>query len=128
MTTADRVWNRAAMEQGAASPRAGDRALAALLIVHGLVMNGGVHHAIETLEPVELRAGVDGYSFFGLHEVAAFFGGASDDPVLLSWTEDSEAAANGRYAEMIPDDSYLNARFQQAFRERAEEFGPVDDV
>ena len=45
MTSADRVWNRAALEGGGASPGPGDRALASLLLVHGLVINGGVHHA-----------------------------------------------------------------------------------
>ena len=63
MNDADRVWNRAAMEEGCVSPRAGDRALSALLLVHGMVMNGGVHHALESVDPAELAAGADGYAF-----------------------------------------------------------------
>ena len=59
MTSADRVWNRAALEAGGDSPGLGDRALASLLLVHGLVMNGGVHRAIECVEPAELVAAVD---------------------------------------------------------------------
>ena len=126
MTDADRVWNRAAMEGGGDSPRAGDRALSALLLVHGMVMNGGVHHALESVDPTELAAGADGYAFFGMHDVAAFFRGAAEDPDLSELTDDTEAAANRRYEEMVPDDDHLTARFHEVFRERAEEFAPIE--
>jgi len=124
---ADRIWNRAALEAGGDSPAAGDRALAALLLVHGLVMNGGVHHALESLEPGELAAGADGYAYFGVEDVAAFLRGATDDPILSTWTEDTEVASNDRYEEMVPDDSDLIARFQDAYRDRPEQFAPLDD-
>lgn len=106
--TADGIWNRAALEGGGDSPGPGDRALASLLLVHELVMNSGAHHAIECVEPAELSV-ADGYAFFGLDEVAAFFRGATDDPMLSSWTKDTEVIANRRYAEMVPDDSHLVA-------------------
>lgn len=125
MTSADRVWNRAALEAGGESPGVGDRALASLLLVHGLVMNGGVHHAIECVESVELAAAADGYSFFGLNNVAEFFRGAATDPVLSAWNGDTEVEANRRYAEMVPDDAHLVARFEEAFRDRAEQFAPL---
>ena len=124
--SADRVWNRAALEAGGGSPSPGDRALASVLLVHGLVMNGGVHHAIECVAPAELVAAADGYAFFGLGDVAAFFRGAAADPMLCVWDDDTEAAANHRYAEMVPDDSHLVARFEEAFRDRPEQFAPVD--
>ena len=126
MTTANGVWNRAALEAGGDSPGPGDRALASLLLVHGYVMNGGVHHAIECVEPTELEAAADGYAFFGMNEVAEFFHGATLDPVLSKWTSDTEIVANRRYAEMIPDDSHLVARFEAVFREHAEKFAPID--
>jgi hypothetical protein len=125
MTSADRIWNRAALERGGDSPRPGDSALASLLLVHGHVMNGGVHHAIECVEPAKLLAAADGYAFFGLDDVAAFFRGATNDPVLSNWTDDTEVAANARYAEMVPDDSHLVARFQVVLRERSEQFAPL---
>jgi len=124
---ADRIWNRAALEAGGDSPAAGDRALAALLLLHGLVMNGGVHHALESLEPQDLAAAADGYAYFWFEDVAAFLRGAPDDPVLSTWTDDTEVAANDRYEEMVPDDSDLIARFQDAYRDRPEQFAPLDD-
>ncbi|MGO8848066.1 MAG: hypothetical protein ACLQBD_14930 [Syntrophobacteraceae bacterium] len=128
MTNAQRVWNRAALESGGNSPGPGDLALASLLFVHGIVVNGGVHHALECIEPAELFAAADGYSFFGFDDVAAFFRGAADDPVLSVWTDDTEVAANRRYAEMVPDDSRLGARFEDVFRERGDQFAPLDDA
>lgn len=124
-TIADKIWNRAASEAGGPSPGPGDRALASLLLVHGLVMNGGVHHAIECVEPAELRAAADGYEFYGFNEVAAFFRGSGSDPILRNWTDATEVAANGRYAKLVPDDSHLVARFQEVLRERAEQFAPL---
>jgi hypothetical protein len=125
MTSADRVWNRGALESGGNLPGPGDRALASLLVVHGLVMNGGVHHAIECVEPAELAAAAGGYAFFGFEDVAEFFRGASADPVLSTWGDDTEVVANRRYAAMVPDDSHLFARFEEVFREQPDYFAPL---
>ena len=125
MTIADRIWNRAALKRGGDAPRIGDRALASLLLVHGLVMNGGVHHAIESVDATDLAAAADGYAFFGLHDVANFFRGAADDPVLAGWTDETEVTANLRYESMIPSDSYLDALFQKVLGARAAEFAPI---
>ena len=89
-------------------------------------MNGGVHHAIECVAPAELVAAADGYAFFGLTDVAAFFRGAAGDPMLSTWNDNTEAAANHRYAEMVPDDSHLVARFEETFRNRPEQFASLD--
>jgi hypothetical protein len=125
VTSADQVWNRAALESGGDSPGPGDRALASLLLVHGLVMNGGVHHAIECVEPAALATAADGYAVFGFDAVAEFFRGASADPVLSVWDDDTEVMANRRYEEMVPDDSILVARFEEVYRERPEQFAPL---
>lgn len=126
MTIADRIWNRALQQEAGGVPRAGDRALASLLRLHGLVMNGGVHYAIESVNATELAAAADGYAFFGLNDVAAFLRGAADDPVLSEWTDDTEVTANRRYEEMIPSDSYLDLRFQEVLRLRGDQFAPID--
>jgi hypothetical protein len=89
-------------------------------------MNGGVHHAIESVDATELAAAVDGYAFLGLCNVATFFRGASDDPVLSEWTEETEVTANRRYESMIPSDSSLQTRFQEVLRTRADEFAPIN--
>jgi hypothetical protein len=124
MTIADRVWNRALQEGGQLGP--GDRALASLLIVHGLIMNGGVHHAIECIEPEELRGAIEAYAFFGFDDVATFLRAADSDPVLMTWTDETELAANTRYVEMVPDDSHLFARFENLFERRGDPFAPID--
>jgi hypothetical protein len=126
LTIADQIWNRAALQEADGVRRTGDRALVSLLHVHGLIMNGGVHHAIESVNAPELAAAADGYAFFGLHDVTAFLRGAGDDPVLSKWTDDSEVTANRRYQEMIPSDSYLVLRFQEVLRLRPDEFAPID--
>lgn len=89
-------------------------------------MNGGVHHAIECTERTEVLAAADGYAFYGYDDVASFFRVAADDPLLCIWTDETEIAANRRYAEMVPSDSYLVAGFEKAYRERAEQFAPSD--
>ena len=126
MTAADQVWNRAATESGGEVPGPGDCALASLLCAHGLIMNGGVHHALECLQPRELAAAIDGYAYFGLDDVAALLRGAASDPVLREWTDDTESVANGRYAKFVPDDDHLVNRFRVVFRERVNQFAPVD--
>lgn len=123
---ADRVWNRAALESGGPAPSSGDRALTSLLRYHSLAMNGGVHHAIECLEPGDLVAAADGYEYFGLADVAEFLRGAADDPVLSTWTDDTEDLADRRYAAMVPDDQHLVAQFQKVYRKRLDQFAPVD--
>jgi len=60
LSISEKIWNRAAMENGGETPGPGDKTLSSLLLLHGLVMNGGVHHALEELEPDEIAAAVDG--------------------------------------------------------------------
>jgi hypothetical protein len=70
LTPADNVWNRAALAAGGPTPRQGDRALANLLFVHGLVMNGGVDHLVEGTSEEQMAAGIQGFRFFRLDTVA----------------------------------------------------------
>ena len=50
---ADLIWNRAALERGAA-PGVADRALADVLAFHGLVMSCGVLDALEQVPAVSV--------------------------------------------------------------------------
>ena len=127
LSAADRVWNRAALESGGESPGPGDRALASLLLAHGLAMNGGIHHVLDVLSEPEQAAAVDGFQYFGLTEVAAFLRGASSDPMLLRWTAQTEHAANQRYVELVPDEDHLARRFEAVFRDRSDQFSPIDE-
>jgi hypothetical protein len=126
MTVSERVWNRAALEDGGLSPGPGDTALASLLLLHGLIMNGGVHHAIECVGPSRLLAAADGYAYFGFPDVCTFFRGAAGDPMLSTWTDDTEVLANRRYSEMISDDSLLLTRFEETLDRRRDQFAPIE--
>ena len=125
LSVADQVWNRAAMEGGGDSPGPGDRALASLLLLHGLAMNGGIHHAIECVSPAELSAAIDGFSYFGLGDMAQWLRSAHSDPLLKKWTDHTETLAVSRYAEFIPSDAYLAERFEAVYRDRPTEFAAV---
>src|SRR3546814_2272427 len=66
----DQIWNRAALEVGGTNPREGDKALASLLLLHGMAMNGGIDHAVEVLTPLEFSAALAGFRYFGLVRIA----------------------------------------------------------
>ena len=68
MTEAQQVWNRACLD-AATSNLLGDVALAALIRFHGIVMNGGVLHAMEVLSPAEIAAAEAGFRFFDFAEL-----------------------------------------------------------
>jgi hypothetical protein len=70
MNKATTIWNRALTDYRGPSPAAGDDALAAMLHAHGLVMNGGVLHAVEVMSEAQLAAAKSGYRFLGLDPVA----------------------------------------------------------
>ena len=95
LTEHDRVWNRAAMDDGGEEPRAGDRALADLLYAHGMVMNGGVHHALEVLTPDELKAAIAGFRYFSLGAVADLLEEGLTDETFGGYSGDAEGRARG---------------------------------
>jgi hypothetical protein len=121
---ADALWNRAVLEGGGVHPKAGDSALAALLLAHGYIMNGGVLHAIEGLSREELAAAVEGYSYFGLSAVADVLTSAAQSPPS-QWTDDSAEAADHAYWEQVPDDGSLIRAFVAVLRERPSEFAEI---
>jgi|GEM_PF-1034655 len=115
---ADRVWNRAALEGGGKEPREGDKALAALLLAHGLVMNGGVEHAIDALDAHELEAAATGFRFFSFENVASFLEESSRGVV-------DEEIADETYAQMIACDAVLVNRFEECLKASPESFAPL---
>ena len=124
-TITDQIWNRAAQEGGGDSPTTGDHALASILLLHGLAMNGGLHHAIECLAPDELADAIEGFAYFGFDGITVWLRAASSDPVLKEWTDETEVAALYRYAEFIPDDDSLVTRFEAVYQRRNSEFAPM---
>jgi hypothetical protein len=127
LSITDHVWNRAALAAGGTNPGLGDRCLSALLSLHGCAMNGGIHHALEVLDASEVDSAVAGFEYFGLTELATFLRDRAQDPDLREWTDESEAPANERYAELVHDDEYLIQRFEAVFRVRPGDFAPVDE-
>jgi len=113
------VWNRAAIQAGGPSPREGDLALSALLLVHGLVMNGGVCHALEVVTEAELRASCAGLRYFGFAAVADILEAARRE----EWTEESEGRFNNAYAELV-DDGTIGESFRRHIATNRELYAP----
>lgn len=119
-TQADLIWNRAALESGGNAARVGDRALADLLLVHGLVMNGGVQSAVAALSAEELSAALSGFRFFGFAEVALLLESVAKAPEL------DHQAADESYWSLVPNDQTLVERFEAYYRHSPEAFAPPE--
>jgi hypothetical protein len=117
---ADQIWNRAAMESGGSKAREGDRALADLLLAHGMVMNGGVGHALEVLSSDKLAAAARGYRFFGLDVVASLLEHSANA------TEDEVDQADARYGALIPGDQTIIDRFEALYSVSPQAFAPIE--
>lgn len=113
------IWSRAALEAGGEAPREGDSALASLLQAHGLVMNGGVVHAQESLGQAKLADAVAGFRYFGLSVVAEVLSHPPDD------SEETEERLNAAYWKAVPDDSILAHAFRVKLLQFPEAFAPV---
>jgi hypothetical protein len=122
---ADKIWNRAAMDEGGDKPLEGDIALAAMLLAHGLIMNGGVHHAVECLDADELDCAMKGYSFFEFAETVGLLSSISEGAELSEWNEENELTANKTYNRLIPDDETIGKRFEEKFRVHPEVFNSI---
>ena len=127
LTQADLIWNRACTFE-VADLRVGDRALAALILFHGLVMNGGVVHALECMKSQEFEASMSGYRFFGFDDVADFLTVARSTAAVALTDDEADslyAKLDARYSELVPDDSTLAERFEAYYRDNPLEFAPL---
>lgn len=120
LSRVDQIWNRAALEAGGAEPRDGDRALATLLLLHGMIMNGGVDHAFEVLSSEELESALKGFRYFDLDAVAKLLESAKR-PI----TEAEVERLNTRYAAAVPNDSTLMHAFHLKLLAAPDSFAPV---
>ena len=127
MTDADQVWNRASLDAGGPNPREGDRALAGLLLAHGLVMNGGVRHACSSLDPQELRAAASGYRFFGFEDIPALLerSALSDQSELDKDVDDDGDPLDQEYWDIIPNDETIVERFHAMYTASPDRFSPT---
>ncbi|MGY1713135.1 hypothetical protein ACI78R_01635 [Geodermatophilus sp. SYSU D01106] len=130
---ADLVWDRAC-DPDTPAPLPGDAALAAVLLCHGMAMNGGLLHAVEGLEPGQRAAAVAGFRLLGLEAAAdAVEDVARQAAVLreddLDAAERLEVEAGRRYDAALPE---WDATIEQAFRAHLaahpEAYAPVGDA
>jgi hypothetical protein len=96
-----------------------------MLAFHGVVMNGGVLHALELfgsdgLEPLEA-----GYRYFALEDVADLLNEAKSTPKTENELDLWEAELDRRYRKIVPSDSTLDARFKMVLLRSPSEFAPV---
>ena len=115
----DVVWNRACADRG---DGIGDRHLRALLLVHGMVMNGGSNHAADSCKPVEIAAAAEACRYFGLHDLAAL---TRELPAAAD-SEDEEERLDSSYAELVPDDSTICDAFEARYAEAPEDFDTIN--
>lgn len=130
-TAEDQVWNRAAMEGGGPEARDGDRALAALLSIHSLAMNGGLLHSVESHDEEAIERAIEGFRYFGLVEAAEVVGWVEQQVATTDLdghpdaADELEGEADRRYGEAVPTDSTLDSRFKEVFADRPEVFAPL---
>lgn len=107
------------MDAGGPAPREGDAALAALLLLHGMAMNGGLDHAIEVLGSENYALALNGFRYFGLEQAAAVLEQARDA------TEHQLEKLDAEYGAVVPSDSTLVHAFQVKLLSSPEAFAPV---
>jgi len=115
----DEIWNRACLERGGANPAEGDRALASLLQAHGLIMNGGVLHALEVLSQQERANAIAGYRYFGL------LGAAEVLAQTYAASDEAEEASNAAYSLAIGNDEVLAHAFRVKLLSHPQVFAPL---
>jgi hypothetical protein len=122
VTDADKIWNRAVQGTGGEH---GDDALAALLVLHGTVMNGGLVNALETLDEEQVAAAVEGYRYFGFDEAADLIVETrieidnDADPGELEETRD------GEFFDLVDDDETVYEAFTRKLADDPAGFAPV---
>ncbi len=124
LTVADQIWNRACLED-VSRLREGDRLLAAMILAHGAVMNGGVLHAVESLDEGRLAAANEGYRYLGLSDVASLLAEARAIVLADEESAEREFEFNARYDVLIPADNTLTALFESVLLENPSAFAPL---
>lgn len=125
LSVTDRIWNRACLCSEPAG-REGDRALAAVLLLHGLAMNGGLLHSLGCLDEAQLESAINGFLYFGLSGVEPVLRYGAAEIAAGRETDALEAELDRRYAQFVPDDDALDEAFRRQWRDSPEAFAPLD--
>ncbi|MGY1651223.1 hypothetical protein [Geodermatophilus sp. SYSU D01119] len=130
---AARIWDRAC-DPSAPFSHPGDAALAAVLLCHGMAVNGGPLHAVEGLEPGQLERALAGYRYLGLDAAAD----AVEDVARRAATlreDDADAAerleveAGRRYDAALPEwDETIDRAFRAHLAAHPGAYAPAGDV
>lgn len=112
------MWNRACVGEGTGP---GDRHLSALLLVDGMVQNGGPNHAADSCDPAEITAAVAAARYFGLGDLAEVIGelpAAADD-------EDADDRLSEAYHRLLPDSDRLSDALAARHAAAPGDFQPI---
>jgi hypothetical protein len=126
------IWDRALGfgDDGAVGTGPGDTALAAALLAHGMVMNGGVLHSVEALEPAQRESAVAGFRRLGAESLAQLFESVRaqlDDGALedLERAEALEVESDRAYSDVIPDDAALEQLVRDDVARNPGDYDPI---
>lgn len=128
---ADEIWNRAC-DPSLSSTHPGDAALVAVLLCHGMAMNGGLLHAVQGLEPDERERAVAGFRLLGLDAAAAAVEAVARQAAQLraddaAAGERLEVEAGRRYDEALPEwDETIDRAFRAHLQRHPEAYAPVE--
>ena len=111
------VWDRACALPAEKFHLPGDVALARMITMHSLIMNGGVHHALDVLSREDVEAALSGYQYFKLRSAFLAISSVLSDASISEWNDENEAEANRLYYSTIPDDSALIEAFDRRYQE-----------
>jgi hypothetical protein len=127
-TPFDRTWNAACQLPSSAAAEhdlEGDRTLRQVVSFHGLVMNGGLEHAISD-GPGLHRQALAGYRLFGLEAVADIVERGIDlveHPMSdLEALDSAHEELDDLYSELLPSDSVLVSAVQRYWEEHRDQF------
>lgn len=123
---ADAIWHRA-LDFPEEAVLAGDRALAAVLFAHGVVMNGGVLNFVEEYDVAEVDAAEVGYQWLGIDPVAELLVEVRAEVMRVGGPRNPgrlERKADKAYVKVISDDADLESYFLRRLAERPDDFAP----
>lgn len=109
MNDADRIWNRAAEGKGG---ELGDDALAALLLLHNTIMNGGLVNALDTVDEEQIASAIEGYRFFKLDDAADLIVTVLTELENDVDPEELEDTYDGDFYDLVPDDETVYEAFE----------------
>ena len=117
------IWDRACSPEARDLRFPGDRALADMLLLHGLIMNGGVAHGFDALDDDEIDAALRGFDYFGLGNVADLLRRLREE-LRSAPPLDDTFATTARYLALVDDDQRLIDAFDATLSERPDDFEP----